>query len=73
MLKFTDLWALEKKCQFRLLYNLQAVFEPGTLHVTAGPLIHCTKFPYGNFFKNFKPSVLRFLQSFCGRVAIRLE
>ena len=25
----------------------QAGFEPGTLRVTVGPLIHYTKFPYG--------------------------
>ena len=48
-------------------------FEPGTLRVAVGPLIHYTKFPYDKFFKIFKTNVKRFLQSFCGRVASRLE
>ena len=26
-------------------------FEPGTLRVAVGPLIHYTKFPYDKFFK----------------------
>ena len=51
----------------------QTGFEPGTLRVTVGPLIHYTKFPYENFSKNLNPNVKRFLQSFCGRVASRLE
>ena len=28
----------------------QAGFKPGTLRITAGLLIHYTKFPYRNFF-----------------------
>ena len=51
----------------------QTGFEPGTLRVAVGPLIHYTKFHYDNFYKNFKTNVKRFLQSFCGRVASRLE
>ena len=51
----------------------QTGFEPGTLRVAVGPLIHYTKFPYDNFFKIFKTNVKRFLQSFCGRVASRLK
>ena len=46
----------------------QAGFEPGTLHVTVGPLIH-----YLYQMKIFKPNVKRFLQFFCGRVTSRLE
>ena len=48
-------------------------FEPGTLRVTAAPLIHYTKLPYKYFFKKFKPNFKRFLQSFSSRVASRLE
>ena len=43
-------------------------YEPATLRVAVD-----TKFPYEIFFKIFKPNVKIFLQSFCGRVASRLE
>ena len=42
----------------------QAGFEPGTLRVTVGPLIHYTKFPYGKKVKNFKPNFKRFFAIF---------
>ena len=38
-------------------------FEPATWRVTVSHLIHYTKFPYENFFKFFKPNVIRFLQA----------
>ena len=47
--------------------------EPVTLRVTVGHRTHYTKFPYENVFKIFKPNVKIFLQSFCVRVASRLE
>ena len=47
MLKFTDLWALEKKGQLRQLFSLETLkflsqtgFEPVTLRATVGSLIH---------------------------------
>ena len=39
-------------------------FEPGTLRVTVGSLIHSTKFPYGKKVKTFKLNFKRILQSF---------
>ena len=51
----------------------QAGFEPVTLRVTVRPLIHYTKFPYGKKFKKIKPNSNRYLQSFCSRVASRIE
>ena len=51
----------------------QTGFEPGTLRVTAGPLIHYNKLPYTKILKFFKTYFKRYLQSFCGRVASRLE
>ena len=48
-------------------------FEPATLRVAVVHLTHYTKFPYENFFKIFQPNVKKFLQSFSGRVASRLE
>ena len=47
----------------------QAEFEPGTLRVAAGPLIHYTKLPYNYCFFKFKRNFKRFLQSFSSRVA----
>ena len=48
-------------------------FELATLRVAVGHHTHYTKFPYEILFKIFKPNVKIFLQSFCGRVASRLE
>ena len=49
----------------------QTGFEPMTLRVAVGPLIHYAKFPYEIFLKIFQTNFKRFLQSFCGRVASR--
>ena len=48
-------------------------FEPGTLRVTAGPLIQYTKLPYNFFFKKFKPNFKRFMQSLSSSVASQLD
>ena len=51
----------------------QTGFEPGTLRVIVGTLIHNTKFPYENVYKNFKPKFRRHFQSFFSGVASRIE
>ena len=47
--------------------------EPGTFHVTVGSLNHYTKFIYEKCSTNFKSDFKRYLKSFCGRVASRVE
>ena len=51
----------------------QTGFEPGTLRVTSGPLLHYTKLPYTKILKFFEPYSKRYLQSFCGSVASWIE
>ena len=65
MLKFDDLRALEKGAvsPFVQSGNLEISyltgFEPGTLRVTVGSLIHYTKFPYGKKVENLKKISIR--------------
>ena len=63
MMKFKDLWALEKKEAISSFVQ-SGNFERLTLTGFAvGHLTHYTKFPHEIFFKIFKPNVKIFLQS----------
>ena len=71
MLKFNDLWALEKGAILPFVQsgNIETSsltgFELRTLRVTVESLIHYTKSPNRNFFFKFQNNFKSFLQSFC--------